>query len=97
MYSTDTISPRCSEQDAWLDRVDRRYNWLKRHLIEFEERLGPVCAAPDRAGTVLRPAGVPARLGDVGAAGGGVLQGDARGAGKAAPGQAVRGKVVSIP
>lgn len=30
------------EDDAWLDRVDRRYNWLKKHLIEFEERFGPL-------------------------------------------------------
>ena len=22
--------------------VDSRYNWLKRHLIDFEERLGPM-------------------------------------------------------
>ncbi len=27
------------EESAWLDRIDERYNWLKRHLIEFEERL----------------------------------------------------------
>jgi len=30
------------EDDAWLDKVDRRYNWLKKHLIEFEERFGPL-------------------------------------------------------
>lgn len=28
------------EECSWIDRVDDRYNWLKRHLIEFEERLG---------------------------------------------------------
>lgn len=25
---------------AWLDKVDKRFNWLKKHLIEFEERFG---------------------------------------------------------
>ncbi|XP_022255798.1 vacuolar protein sorting-associated protein 53 homolog [Limulus polyphemus] len=25
---------------AWLDKIDRRYAWLKRHLIEFEEKFG---------------------------------------------------------
>jgi hypothetical protein len=30
------------EDCAWLDRIDDRYNWLKRHLIEFEERLSPM-------------------------------------------------------
>ncbi len=30
------------EENTWLDKVDARYNWLKRHLIEFEERLGPM-------------------------------------------------------
>ena len=30
------------EDDAWLDRLDSRYNWLKKHLIEFEERFGPL-------------------------------------------------------
>ncbi|XP_015792106.1 vacuolar protein sorting-associated protein 53 homolog [Tetranychus urticae] len=25
---------------AWLDKIDKRYNWLKKHLIEFEERFG---------------------------------------------------------
>ena len=31
-----------AEDDAWLDRLDARYNWLKKHLIEFEERFGPL-------------------------------------------------------
>ena len=30
------------EEGTWLDKVDSRYNWLKRHLIDFEERLGPM-------------------------------------------------------
>ena len=37
-----TIMFSPGEDDAWLDRVDRRYNWLKKHLIEFEERFGPL-------------------------------------------------------
>ena len=37
-----TILFTTGEDDAWLDRVDRRYNWLKKHLIEFEERFGPL-------------------------------------------------------
>ena len=30
------------EDEAWLDRLDSRFNWLKKHLIEFEERFGPL-------------------------------------------------------
>ena len=30
------------EECSWINRVDDRYNWLKRHLIEFEERLAPM-------------------------------------------------------
>jgi len=37
-----TILFSTGEDDAWLDKVDRRYNWLKKHLIEFEERYGPL-------------------------------------------------------
>ena len=29
-----------TEESAWLDTIDKRYTWLKRHLIEFEERFG---------------------------------------------------------
>ncbi|XP_035224541.1 vacuolar protein sorting-associated protein 53 homolog isoform X2 [Stegodyphus dumicola] len=25
---------------AWLDKIDKRYAWLKKHLIEFEEKFG---------------------------------------------------------
>lgn len=25
---------------AWLDKIDRRYAWLKRHLIDFEKKFG---------------------------------------------------------
>lgn len=29
-----------TEDTAWLDQIDKRYAWLKRHLLEFEDRLG---------------------------------------------------------
>ncbi|CAM1308632.1 VPS53 (predicted), partial [Pycnogonum litorale] len=25
---------------AWLDKIDRRYTWLKKHLLEFEKKFG---------------------------------------------------------
>ncbi|RWS10752.1 vacuolar protein sorting-associated protein 53-like protein, partial [Dinothrombium tinctorium] len=25
---------------AWLDKIEKRYNWLKKHLMEFEDRFG---------------------------------------------------------
>ncbi|XP_063216912.1 vacuolar protein sorting-associated protein 53 homolog isoform X2 [Bacillus rossius redtenbacheri] len=31
-----------SQDAAWLDKVDRRYAWLKRHLLEFEDKFGPM-------------------------------------------------------
>ena len=31
-----------AEDIAWLDKIDSRYTWLKRHLIDFEERLGSI-------------------------------------------------------
>merc|ERR1719483_909692 len=37
-----TILFTTGEDDAWLDKVDRRYSWLKKHLIEFVERFGPL-------------------------------------------------------
>lgn len=27
---------------AWLDKIDKRYAWLKRHLLDFEEKFGNV-------------------------------------------------------
>jgi hypothetical protein len=27
---------------SWLDKVDKRFNWLKKHLIDFEERFGRI-------------------------------------------------------
>lgn len=29
-----------TEDTAWLDKIDKRYAWLKRHLLEFEDKLG---------------------------------------------------------
>lgn len=29
-----------SEDTAWLDKIDKRYTWIKKHLLEFENRLG---------------------------------------------------------
>lgn len=29
-----------TEDTAWLDKIDKRYAWLKKHLLEFEDRLG---------------------------------------------------------
>ena len=37
-----TILFAVGEDEAWLDKLDSRYNWLKKHLIEFEERFGPL-------------------------------------------------------
>lgn len=27
---------------AWLDKIDKRYAWLKRHLLDFEEKYGSI-------------------------------------------------------
>ncbi|XP_050513334.1 vacuolar protein sorting-associated protein 53 homolog [Diabrotica virgifera virgifera] len=29
-----------TEDTAWLDKIDKRYAWIKKHLLEFEDRLG---------------------------------------------------------
>lgn len=29
-----------NEDTAWLDKIDKRYAWIKRHLLEFEDKLG---------------------------------------------------------
>lgn len=29
-------------QVAWLDKIDRRYAWIKRTLVDFEEKFGPL-------------------------------------------------------
>jgi len=31
-----------TQDTAWLDKIDRRYTWLKRHLLEFEDKFGPM-------------------------------------------------------
>lgn len=34
-----------TEENAWLDRIDRRYTWIKKHLLSFEERMGRIFPA----------------------------------------------------
>lgn len=29
-----------NQDTAWLDKIDKRYVWLKRHLLEFENKFG---------------------------------------------------------
>ena len=29
-----------AEEVAWLDKIEQRYHWLKRHLVDFQERIG---------------------------------------------------------
>lgn len=29
-----------SQDCAWLDKIDKRYAWIKRHLLDFEEKFG---------------------------------------------------------
>lgn len=31
-----------NEDIAWIAKIDKRYAWLKRHLLDFEERLGKI-------------------------------------------------------
>ncbi|ESO10106.1 hypothetical protein HELRODRAFT_72764 [Helobdella robusta] len=28
------------QEEAWLDKIDHRYSWLKKNLMEFEEKMG---------------------------------------------------------
>jgi len=37
-----TIMFQDNEEQAWLDKIERRFNWFKKNLIEFEERHGPI-------------------------------------------------------
>ena len=30
----------CFPQVAWLDKIDRRYAWIKRQLVDYEEKYG---------------------------------------------------------
>lgn len=34
-----------NEDIAWIAKIDKRYAWLKRHLLDFEERLGRIFPA----------------------------------------------------
>ncbi|XP_054154462.1 vacuolar protein sorting-associated protein 53 homolog [Oppia nitens] len=29
-----------NQEISWLDKIDKRFNWIKKHLVEFEERYG---------------------------------------------------------
>lgn len=29
-----------SQDCAWLDKIDKRYAWIKHHLLNFEEKFG---------------------------------------------------------
>ncbi|OQV21214.1 Vacuolar protein sorting-associated protein 53-like protein [Hypsibius exemplaris] len=31
-----------SQDTAWLDKIDKRFNWLKMFLVDFEKRFGPM-------------------------------------------------------
>lgn len=31
-----------NQENSWLDRIDRRYSWIKRSLAEFEEKFGKI-------------------------------------------------------
>lgn len=37
-----TIMFQDNEEQAWLDKIERRFTWFKKNLIEFEERHGPI-------------------------------------------------------
>lgn len=36
---------QANQDVAWLDRIDRRYAWIKKHLLEFEEKFGQLFPA----------------------------------------------------
>lgn len=36
------LKPYMISQVAWLDKIDRRYAWIKRTLVDFEEKFGPL-------------------------------------------------------
>ncbi len=31
-----------NQENSWLDKIDRRYSWIKRSLAEFEEKFGKI-------------------------------------------------------
>lgn len=39
------IDPHPPSQNSWLDRIDRRYSWIKKTLTEFEEKFGKIFPA----------------------------------------------------
>lgn len=34
-----------NQENSWLDKIDRRYSWIKRSLSEFEEKFGKIFPA----------------------------------------------------
>jgi hypothetical protein len=34
-----------NQENSWLDKIDRRYSWIKRCLAEFEEKFGKIFPA----------------------------------------------------
>lgn len=34
-----------NQDTAWLDKIDKRYAWIKRHLLEFEDKFGSMFPA----------------------------------------------------
>lgn len=31
-----------NQEFAWLDKIDRRYAWIKKHLLDFESKFGAI-------------------------------------------------------
>jgi hypothetical protein len=31
-----------SQENSWLDKIDRRYSWIKKSLAEFEEKFNKI-------------------------------------------------------
>lgn len=31
-----------NQEFAWLDKIDRRYAWIKKHLLDFESKFGSI-------------------------------------------------------
>ena len=42
LYLPYTILFSEGEECSWIDRVEERFQWLKKALVDFEERLGPM-------------------------------------------------------
>ena len=41
-YLPYTILFSEGEECSWIDRVEERFQWLKKALVDFEERLGTI-------------------------------------------------------